>query len=105
MVFGSGGFGWAHEVMTRTQQIGTVNAAIPGTSEESGATVPGWSAGAGIEWGVSPGWVLRAEYLHLGLNSQHFAFPASGQSIQATASIDVVRGGVSYLFNIGPRSY
>jgi outer membrane immunogenic protein len=106
LVFGTGGYGWAHEAITRTQQTGTVNAAVPGTVEESAAMVPGWSAGIGFEWGVSPGWALRAEYLHLGLNSQHFPFSISGQSIQATASVDVVRGGVNYIFNIGgPRSY
>ena len=105
LVFGAGGFGWAHEVLTRTQQIGIVNAAFPGTVEESAATVPGWSAGIGFEWGVSPGWALRAEYLHLGLNSQHFSFPMAGQSIQATASVDVVRAGVNYIFNIGGPRY
>ncbi|HXX07451.1 MAG TPA: outer membrane beta-barrel protein [Pseudolabrys sp.] len=106
LIFGSGGFGWAHEVLTRTQQIGTVNNAIPGTIEEVGATVPGWSAGLGLEWGVSPGWALRAEYLHLDLTSKDFAFVAAGQSIQATARIDAVRLGVNYIFNVGgPRAY
>src|SRR5262249_10113122 len=106
MAYGTGGFGWAHEMITRTQVVGTVNGAIPGTAEEASTIAPGWAAGLGFEWAVQPNWTLRAEYLHLDLASQSFSFPASGQSIQSTARIDAFRFGVNYIFNVGgPRAY
>lgn len=106
MAYGTGGFAWAHENMTRTQQSGTVNAAIPGIIEEATAFAPGWAAGLGFEWGVSPGWTLRAEYMHLDLAAQNFTFPQAGQSIEASARINAFRLGVNYIFNVGgPRTY
>ncbi|HXZ45414.1 MAG TPA: outer membrane beta-barrel protein [Pseudolabrys sp.] len=103
LIYGTGGFAWAHEVVTRTQQIGVVNNAIPGVVEERGTIAPGWTAGLGLEWGVSPGWVLRAEYLHLDFGNRTFLFPAAGQRIDASVNAEVLRFGVSYLFNIGAR--
>jgi opacity protein-like surface antigen len=101
MVYGTGGYAWAHEEIIRSQQAGTVNFAVPGTIESSAGTVSGWAAGVGLEWGVSPGWTLRAEYLHLDLGSRSFAFPTAAQQIDASAQIDAVRVGVNYIFNIG----
>ena len=103
LIYGTGGFAWAHEVNTRTQQTGTVNNAVPGTIEEHGTLASGWTAGLGVEWGVSPGWVLRAEYLHLDFGNQTFSFNAAGQRIDASVNAEVVRVGASYLFNFGPR--
>ena len=93
-------------MITRTQVTGTVNQAVQGTAEDAAAFAPGWAAGLGLEWGVQPGWTLRAEYLHLDLASQSFAFPAAAQSIQSAARIDAFRFGVNYIFNVGgPRTY
>jgi len=106
MAYGTGGFAWAHEMITRTQVTGTVNQAFPGTVEDSASLAPGWTAGLGFEWAVQPNWSLRAEYLHLDLATQSFSFPAAGQSIQSGARIDAFRFGVNYIFNVGgPRTY
>jgi len=106
MIYGTGGYAWAHEEIVRTQVIGQVNAAFPGIIESDSGLLSGWTAGIGAEWGVSPGWTLRAEYLHLDLGSRPFTFPAAGQQIAASAQIDLVRFGVNYIFNLaGPRPY
>ena len=106
MVYGTGGYAWVHEEIVRTQIVGQVNSAIPGTIESDSGLLSGWTAGIGAEWGVSPGWTLRGEYLHLDVGSRPFTFPAAGQQIAASTQIDLVRFGANYIFNLGgPRSY
>lgn len=99
LLYGTGGFAWANEQIVRTQQIGTINNATPGTVETASATGLGWSAGAGLEWSFMQCWTARVEYLHLGLASQSFVFPLATQRINASAQIDTVRFGVNYKFN------
>lgn len=103
-LYGTGGFAWAHEQLARTQQIGTVNLATPGTQESASGIGTGWVAGGGIEWGITPNWVARLEYLHLDLGSQSVTFPLAAQRVDATSTIDTVRLGLNYKFNWGwPR--
>ena len=98
-LYGTGGFAWAHEQLVRTQQIGTVNLATPGTVESSSGIGTGWVAGGGIEWGITPSWAARLEYLHFDLGSQSFTFPLAGQRVDATATVDTVRLGLNYKFD------
>ncbi|MGA8475911.1 MAG: outer membrane beta-barrel protein, partial [Candidatus Cybelea sp.] len=100
-LYGTGGFAWADEKLVRTQQIGTVNLAAPGTVESASGIGTGWVAGGGLEWGFAPNWTARLEYLHLDLGSKSFTFPLAGQRIDATATTDIVRLGVNYKFNWG----
>lgn len=91
LVYGTGGYAWAHQEINRTQQIGTINGATPGTVESTSSITSGWTAGGGLEWAITPNWSFRAEYLHLDFASQSFAFPLAGQRIDATAKINVAR--------------
>jgi opacity protein-like surface antigen len=99
LLYGTGGFAWADEQMTRTQQFGIVNNATPGTVESAKATGTGWAAGAGVEWAFTRGWTARLEYLHLDLGTQQLLFPLAGQQIDPKVTIDVGRFGISYKFN------
>jgi outer membrane immunogenic protein len=101
MFYGTGGYAWAHQELIRTQPVGAVNFAGTGTLESDSGIASGWSAGAGIEWAVQPGWTLRAEYLHLGFGARSFTFPAAGQQIDVSSQFDVLRIGVNYIFNFG----
>src|SRR5262249_3571184 len=68
----------------------------------------GWAAGAGIEYGLTNNWTIRAEYLHLGFYRSSFAttnvgtaFVGITQSIshfQGNTDIDILRGAVNYRF-------
>ena len=116
LVFGSGGFAWAHETATVTE---TCNGAkCPKTSgvlainsASYSATPDGWAAGAGFEWRVLPNWLLRVEYLRLqfnrgtstySLNGTVGAAPfASTSNVSANTGVEVLRVGLSYLFNWG----
>jgi outer membrane immunogenic protein len=103
MFYCTGGFAWANEQMTRTQQIGTINQATPGTVESSSTAGSGWAAGLGLEWGFAPNWSAKFEYLHLDIGSQSFTFPLAMQRIDATARMDVVRVGLNYRFDWSVR--
>ena len=103
LLYGTGGFAWADEEIVRTQQIGTVNGATPGTVEKASAIGTGWAAGGGLEWMFMPNWSLRAEYLHLDIGTKLFSFPLSRQRIEGNARIDIARVGLNYALNWGSR--
>jgi outer membrane immunogenic protein len=70
------------------------------------STSTGWVAGGGIEWMVMPNLLLRAEYLHYGLdNGKTVAIPLSSALPNFPAfvtygktDVDVVRAGLSFKF-------
>jgi opacity protein-like surface antigen len=101
LIYGTGGFAWADEQMTRTQLAGTVNNALPGTAETASGVATGWAAGAGVEWGLAGNWTARLEYLHLELGTQSFLFPLAAQRIDAKVAIDSARLGFNYRFDWG----
>lgn len=102
LLYGTGGFAWVHEQMIRTQQIGTINLATPGTVESASSYGDGWVAGGGVEWGATQNWTVRVEYLHFGIGSQSFTFPLAGQRVDGTTQLDLVRFGVNYKFGWNP---
>ena len=66
----------------------------------------GWVAGGGFEWMMAPHWLFRTEYLHadFGTLTNSFATNGAGGTVQTAVwsrkeTIDMVRAGVSYLFN------
>ena len=66
----------------------------------------GWVAGAGIEWGITPNWIVRGEYLHIDLGSSNVTitdpqFPTSSATYRFNHVIDAARVAVSYKFG-GP---
>jgi opacity protein-like surface antigen len=101
LLYGTGGFSWVHEQLIRTQQIGTVNLATPGTMESASSYATGWVAGGGLEWGAAKNWTVRVEYLHFGLGAQSFTFPLAAQRVDITTRMDVVRLGANYKFDWG----
>jgi outer membrane immunogenic protein len=74
-------------------------------------TKTGSVAGGGIEWAFSPNWLMKAEYLHIGLHTQAYTSPlvaavsptAVGAGYAWTTrvrtNLDVARVGVNYRFN------
>jgi outer membrane immunogenic protein len=54
----------------------------------------GWTAGAGVEFGFTPCWSIKAEYLYYNLGNQNF--PLTG--INTTFSSEALRLGINYRF-------
>lgn len=63
--------------------------------------IPGWALGGGFEYGLSGGWSVKAEYLHLGFREKHAADDngfSLGSFHRIKPTLDLVRGGVNYHF-------
>jgi outer membrane immunogenic protein len=107
LFYGTGGFAWGNDTLTRTQSIAVPASPVAGLVLSNSATRTGWTAGGGIEWGFAPNWAARLEYLHLDLGDETFGFAApttSGATVtrsvdEGRLKVDTVRVGVSYLFN------
>jgi outer membrane immunogenic protein len=81
LVYGTGGLAY-----------GGGKAELPGMSETHGAV--GWTAGAGLEVGLTRRWSVKAEYLRVDLGAQNYAI--TGLSHEITAN--VLRFGANFRF-------
>jgi outer membrane immunogenic protein len=82
----------------------------------SSGTRIGWTAGAGLEWALSPFWSIKAEYLYVDLGSRTYsdvitngaAFGVTATSPQPsfqtrlTSAQHIIRLGVDYRFGAPP---
>lgn len=105
LFYGTGGFAWSHGTDTRTQ-IATVTSVPPipapgGTVESASNTRTGWTAGAGVEWGLTQNWTARVEYLYVDLGNATSVFPLSNRQQTSNLTMNVARFGVNYKFG-GP---
>jgi opacity protein-like surface antigen len=97
--YGTAGLGWGHESVDQTvthvdrDEVTTVTS----RSGSSSASQFGWVAGAGLEYKVWGNFIARAEYLHYDFGKSTYSFPDFFTK-DASTSVDVVRGGVSYKF-------
>jgi outer membrane immunogenic protein len=102
LFYGTGGFAWMHDKATRTV-LASVVPALVGQSASVSATLTGWTAGGGVEVGLTPNWTARLEYLHMDFGSytSHFVYvPAVGNRMNnETLRADIVRFGINYKFN------
>jgi len=98
LFYGTGGFAWGNERVTHNQLTGTAGAAGAGISETASNTGTGWTAGGGIEWGLTPNWTTRVEYLRVDLGTNSYAFPLAGRTTTFDNAFNVVRLGVNYKF-------
>jgi opacity protein-like surface antigen len=102
LFYATGGYAWTRETATRTQLTGAINLAGPGTVETASATLGGWAAGGGIEWGITPNVSIKAEYLHYDFQHARFVFPAANRRWEDNFSKDTVKIGVNWRLNWGP---
>jgi len=69
--------------------------------QRSTATPTGWTLGAGMEFGLTPNWSAKAEYLYYDLGDTTYTFTAN--TFTTTAKIhetgNLVRVGVNYRFS------
>ena len=74
---------------------GNVKAVQPnGTASD---TKTGWTAGGGLEVGLTKSWTAKAEYLHLDLGTATFMGAASGtNTLNVPITEDILRAGLNY---------
>ena len=73
--------------------------------------LPGWTAGAGIEWKVAPNWSVKLEYLHFDFASNNSYNLCSNVTLYECNGVsrkdgdltaETVKVGVNYFFNSEP---
>ena len=101
LLYGTGGFAWANDQASRTQNFGAINGAVAGTMESTTAIRTGWTAGGGLEYGFAPSWTARLEYLHMDFGTDTFNFPLSQRNLSLGSTVDLVRTGLNYKFDWG----
>src|SRR5882724_4490227 len=96
---------------------GAPRPATTGTSTDlysGSATLPGWTVGAGSEWGISPAWSAKLEYLYVDLGTFSYTSEcvnclANGITngpflrTDVTTREHIVRFGLNYRFGGGSR--
>jgi opacity protein-like surface antigen len=91
LAYGTGGLAWGHSEFT-----GSASSTSFSSAESVDTSNFGWAAGAGLEYKVWDHWLVRGEYLHYDFGKTTYSLPIA--SINASTTIDVVRGGLSYKF-------
>jgi high affinity Mn2+ porin len=88
--YATGGFAWSNSHVAR-DDLGT------GTETSQPQQRIGFAAGGGVEYGLSPAWSVRIEYLFTRLGSLHASFPPV-TDYAANLDLHVVRLGLNYRF-------
>jgi outer membrane immunogenic protein len=86
LVYGTGGFAWAH-----------AKTSVTAINNSQDATLTGWTAGGGIEYAFADHWSVKAEYLHVDYGD-HTWFGSDPWASTASATADTVRVGANYRF-------
>jgi len=88
-------FGAFMPYLTAGAAYGDVQTTVPWGSASS--TRLGWSAGAGLEVGLTKNWSAKVEYLHLDLGTASFFNAATNaSSVSVPIKDDLARAGISY---------
>ena len=112
MIFGTAGAAFVDVRGSITADCRLAGCGVDGLRLLSSANISGyrtgWVAGAGLEWMVSPNWIVRGEYLHIdaGTISSELATCSAASPCSASWSrslqYDIGRVGFSYRFGSGP---
>ena len=113
MFYGTAGGAWVKNSATVTADCrvnGCGALSLPGefASATFNNTRSGWVAGLGLEWMISPNWLIRGEWLHVDVgNSSGVLNIPTGDVLSQTVAwnrdltIDIARFGIAYKFNWG----
>jgi high affinity Mn2+ porin len=98
LAYGTGGFAWTYDQLTRTQIAGVPagGSVGAGTAERAFLWRRGWAAGAGVEASLTPNWTAKLEYLLSDFGRSGVVLPASAQRADSDLLMQSVRLGVSY---------
>jgi outer membrane immunogenic protein len=102
LFYGSGGvaYGEVNSSLSHADTFGVLSESFSGSHRE---TRVGWAAGGGVNYAMTPNWILGADYLHYDLG--HTSVTAAnnigvGNFFTASQKVggDIVRGVISYKF-------
>jgi outer membrane immunogenic protein len=93
LVYGKGGIAFARDQSSLTD--------LAANTSTSTLTRTGWTAGAGVEVGLTPNWSAKVEYDYLGFGSQalNFNTPTLGAvTTNSTLNVQEVKAGLNFRF-------
>ena len=98
LFYGTGGFAWTYDQVTRTEIDGTPVGALatPGTVDTALLWRLGWAAGAGVEIPLAGNWTAKAEYLLTGFGGKGVTFTTGAQVFESDLTMQSIRLGVNY---------
>jgi outer membrane immunogenic protein len=117
MLYGTAGGAWVNNSVTVTADCRVAGCGLRGFPGLFAATFDntrsGWVAGAGLEWMITPNWLIRGEWLHVdvGNSSGVLNIPTGIVGRTQTVAwnrdltIDIARFGIAYKFNWGSPVY
>jgi high affinity Mn2+ porin len=90
LLYGTGGFAWSHDQLTRSQ--------LGGSSTVDNATLwrLGWTLGAGVEVPIVGQWSAALEYLYSRFGRSDVTFPAPTQTFASDLAVHTVQLGLNY---------
>ena len=101
LLYGTAGGTWNDAHNIRTQVLGKVGNAVPGTVETVETGHIGWTVGAGLDYAFARNWDVFAEYRYQGNPDVVVTYPIAEQSSRNNTTTNVVEIGVNYRFNYG----
>jgi outer membrane immunogenic protein len=96
LIYGKGGVAFARDQSSFTD--------LAGNSASNAFTRTGWTAGVGLEYGITQNWSARIEYDYLGFNSQalNFTTPTTpAYASNASLGVQEIKAGLNFRFG-GP---
>jgi high affinity Mn2+ porin len=98
LVYSTGGFAFAYDQLSRTQQVGTPSGgtAVPDTVESQMLGRIGWTAGAGVEYAFAPNLTAKLEYLFSDFGNHSNFYPQGVQRFDSNLALQEVRLGLNY---------
>jgi outer membrane immunogenic protein len=102
LFYATGGAAFASIGFSQSVLFSASNSGMAGSVT---STLTGWTAGGGIEYGITRNWLLKAEYLFVGFPSQSVteinpAFPTFTANASNRLSASIVRIGLDYKFGL-----
>jgi outer membrane immunogenic protein len=94
LLYATGGLGYANAHYSSLSVVGGVPA--PGMTGVYSADRWGYAVGAGIEYGFTPNWSAKIEYMHYGFDSITSPAGTLGDPIALSLRVDTVKVGVNY---------
>jgi len=98
LFYGSGGFAYGdvHTALSVTETFPGGEAAAASKSE----TRSGWAAGGGINYAITPNWIVGVDYIHYDLGNTSLTAVSGGDFVTVSQKVsgDIVRGVINYKF-------
>jgi outer membrane immunogenic protein len=95
LIYGTGGFAWAHNNATVNIAAGPFSARLFDDKDHTG-----WTAGGGIEWAFTNNWSAKVEYLYMDLGSKGYTFVGGLPPVNVDLKVHTAKIGLNYKFSL-----